>query len=380
MMMEALKNAALDLLPRSVFLFDRELKILYVNDNFRQMFDCSEDPVSIGQAMSCPEVRQGQCGQAEACKKCKLCAFFRNAVGTEDGICHSQIKKKLSLKGKRVWTNLVLTARSLREGVFLCMVDDITEVSRKLAEQRRQQKKLIKDLEKAKDIQSSFLPEKNQVSEFCDFTYYYRQEFKVGGDFFDVYPIDDHTFGLYIADVSGAGMSGGMLTVFLKDHYDRTLHSPAAALTKLCDKFNEHKIAEESYITMFSLVADVSAHKLRYCNAGHNQPMFLKRHHEVIDFFTAGKPVCNWYDAETKYKDSSVSYEPGDILALFTDGIADMKGKRGQVYGEDGIRALLHQSESIQGIMDKVRKSLNAFKGGEDGEDDLTLLLVELRK
>ena len=93
MMMEALKNAALDLLPRSVFLFDRELKILYVNDNFRQMFDCSEDPVSIGQAMSCPEVRQGQCGQAEACKKCKLCAFFRNAVGTEDGICHSQIKK-----------------------------------------------------------------------------------------------------------------------------------------------------------------------------------------------------------------------------------------------------------------------------------------------
>ena len=202
----------------------------------------------------------------------------------------------------------------------------------------------------------------------------------MGGDFFDVYPIDDHTFGLYIADVSGAGMSGGMLTVFLKDHYDRTLHSPAAALTKLCDKFNEHKIAEESYITMFSLVADVSAHKLRYCNAGHNQPMFLKRHHEVIDFFTAGKPVCNWYDAETKYKDSSVSYEPGDILALFTDGIADMKGKRGQVYGEDGIRALLHQSESIQGIMDKVRKSLNAFKGGEDGEDDLTLLLVELRK
>ena len=142
MMMEALKNAALDLLPRSVFLFDRELKILYVNDNFRQMFDCSEDPVSIGQAMSCPEVRQGQCGQTEACKKCKLCAFFRSAVGTEDGICHSQIKKKLSLKGKRVWTNLVLTARSLREGAFLCMVDDITEVSRKLAEQRRQQKKL----------------------------------------------------------------------------------------------------------------------------------------------------------------------------------------------------------------------------------------------
>lgn len=379
-MLEELKNTALDLLPRSVFLFDRELKILYVNDNFRQMFDCSGTPSDIGLAMSCAEIRQGACFKSEACKRCKLSAFLRDASATEDRICHSVVKKKLNLKGRKVWLNLVLTARSLKDGCFLCMVDDITEVTKKLAEQRRQQKKLIKDLEKAKDIQSSFLPERNQVSDFCDFTYYYRQEFKVGGDFFDVYPIDDHTFGLYIADVSGAGMSGGMLTVFLKDHYDRSSRSPAAALTKLCEKFNEHKIAEESYITMFSLVVDTASHKLRYCNAGHNQPMFLKRHHEVIDFFTAGKPVCNWYDAETKYKDSSVSYEPGDILALFTDGIADMKGKRGQTYGEEGIRNLLHQGERIHDIMDKVRKSLSAFKGGADNEDDLTLLLVELRK
>ncbi len=374
------KSKALDVLPESVFLFDGNLNVLYCNYAFENRFGSKCGKFSaVGEGINCWNyLNSGCCGQGDDCARCEFFDILSKCVKECREVDRVTTVKTLVTHFGREDVSLQLSVRPVEDGCFLCMIGQAVETDREIEEAKKQHTKLIKDLAKAKSIQSSFLPDKNPLRNLCDFTYFYRQEFQVGGDFFDVYPIDDHTYGCYIADVSGAGMSGGMLTVFLRDNFDRKLKSPALALSLLSHKFNELKIAEESYITIFSIVVNRKRNRLAYCNAGHNQPMFYRKGDgRVLSCFTEGKPVCNWYE-DSDYEDSYIDFEPGDTLALFTDGISDLTNTKGRVYGEERIRLLMERNLDIYQTLREAQHSLLTFNHGKSQmSDDLTLLLLE---
>ena len=374
------KSKALDVLPESVFLFDGNLNVMYCNYAFENRFGskCGKF-TAVGEGINCRNyLNSGCCGQGDACARCELYDILKKCVSDGREISRVRTVKTLVTHFGKEDVSLQLSVRPIEDGCFLCMIAQIAETDESIEEAKKHHTKLIKDLAKAKSIQSSFLPDKYELRNLCDFTYFSRQEFQVGGDFFDVYPIDDHTYGCYIADVSGAGMSGGMLTVFLRDNFNKTLKSPALALSLLSHKFNELKIAEESYITIFSIVVNRKLNRLAYCNAGHNQPMFYRRQSgEVLSCFTEGKPVCNWYE-DSDYDDSYIEFNRGDTFALFTDGISDLTNTKGRVYGEERIRRLMERNLDIYQTLREAQQSLITFNHGRsEMSDDLTLLLVE---
>ncbi len=375
------KARALDIMPKSLFIFDDDLNVVYCNHSFEVAFGVKCGKFStVGEGISCENfVLNQSCEQSPDCLSCHLSEALRRCIAQKSEMLSRNFSKTIVTRVGSRRMDMVLNVRPIDERHYLCLIDDITESEDKKSRERRKEIKLFRDLDKAKEIQSSFLPVKKGLERLCDFTYYYRQQFKVGGDFFNVYKINDHTFGAYIADVSGAGMSGGMLTVFLRENFDTSQSSPAAALSALSGHFNRLNLSEESYITVFAVVVDIRSRTIAYCNAGHNQPMLLRRGANVLPFIMDGRPVCSWYE-DLSYKDSYTEFSRGDVLAFYTDGITEMRDEQGAFYGENRVMDELMRGKDIYATLRSITDSLTDFNGGKSlDEDDLTVLLIDLK-
>ena len=202
---------------------------------------------------------------------------------------------------------------------------DITEMKLLQEEIIMQNKKLKEDLAIARKLQCSLLP-KNILDTRFDFSFIYKPCEALGGDFVDIFKIDENHAGIYIADVSGHGVSASMLTVFLKSSIDKKLTSPAAALSKLYTEFNRSKYDNDLYITVFYAIIDLENNLLYYSNAGHSVCPIVYNNREFKILYSAGVPISDWIDTPA-YEDKLLKLEAGDKLFLYTDGITELKNK-----------------------------------------------------
>lgn len=376
MELERLKQMALDHLPVSVFVFDRELRVSYVNRTFERNFS-PHCPDTVGNAVGCARARAGEpCGEGPRCSLCKLRGLLTSCVSQGD----SRTEKVSQVVGEHARAlTYRATAAPLPEDFFICLLEDISDIQGRMDEAATESRQLVRDIEKAQDIQSRLLPNPMDVFSLCDFIYLYQQQYRVGGDFFDIYKIDDHTFGAYIADVSGSGVSGGLITVFLSDNLDKTTKSPARALYRLNEKFKDLDMGEESYITIFAMVFDKEMGTIRYCNGGHNQPAILKRGEEIRTFECDGAPISNW-GIDFRYKDYALQYRKGDKLVLYTDGVADIKNSEGEPFGlERIVESVREAPNDMNLILNHLAGDVKDFYGKEKVTDDITLLVLDLK-
>ena len=151
------------------------------------------------------------------------------------------------------------------------------------------------------------------------YSYMYIPCLGVGGDLPDVYELENQTYGV-LADVSGKGISAGMLSAFVKAGFDRREPNLAKALSTLSAKFTELNQDERSYITVASVRIDKENNKFRYAVAGHNAPILLKTNDGIHEIEEPSMPVCNWVDGIT-YQEKELPYTKGDLLVLITEGV-----------------------------------------------------------
>ena len=374
---EDLKQRALELLPEHVFLFDAAGRVVYGNEAFRNRFP-NEPGGDLGKAIGCEHAWAGcRCGEGKSCPHCKLFAMVSDCARAGTASSH-RFSLGVGKPGEERAITFRASVRKLDERFGVCVLEDVTDLPQTDGESE-QTRYFARDLQKAKDIQARLLPNPMDVFSLCDFIYLYQQQYRVGGDFFDIYKIDDHTFGAYIADVSGSGVSGGFITVFLSDNMDKTDKSPARALAHLNEKFRELDMGEESYITIFAMVFDKNMGTIRYCNGGHNQPAVLKRGSEIRTFECEGAPISNW-GIDFEYKDYALQYRKGDKLVLFTDGVADIQNSEGEAFGIDRIcEAVSEAPDEMNIILNHLGSKLKDFYGKEKVTDDITILVLDLK-
>ncbi len=184
-----------------------------------------------------------------------------------------------------------------------------------------QNMKLQQDLDMARKLQMQLLP-RNIKLPYLDFAYFYHPCTNLSGDMINIFPIDEEHTGIYIADVSGHGVSASMLTIFLISALNKKTHSPCRALYRLFKQFNASDFDKNSYITVFYAIYNNRTNQLLYSNAGHNCIPFISGKNGIQKLFMPGIPVSNWVD-NPKYCDASTYLLPGDRLFLYTDGLAD---------------------------------------------------------
>jgi len=238
------------------------------------------------------------------------------------------------------------------------------------------------DLNRAMRIQHGLLPKRLPFADRISLAAIYHPMAKVGGDLYDVFQLDEHRLGIYIADTSGHGISSAMLTVFLKHavqgslrSQDARLRMPGESLCALNTILLNEAFGQGIFVSMAYVVIDLDSMTLYYSSAGH-PPMFLKMSDGTIQRLHKPAPVLG-LNPRVAYTDSEVKLHPADMLALYTDGITEARSASGEYFGEERLKRLIAISDShADSFAKEVEQRLTAFCSGRQHTDDFTLVAL----
>lgn len=258
---------------------------------------------------------------------------------------------------------------------------ETTQLKKLYQEMQEQNLKLKNEVEMARRLQESLLPDPPDIPGL-DFSLLYMPCESLGGDFVDIFRIDDSHIGVYIADVSGHGVQASLLTVFLRSAVNKKLLSPSRALEELFYEFNKSKLDQEMYITMFYSIIDLDDRTMLYSNAGLNvlPVVYGRQKFELLKM--PGIPISNWIE-KPEYRDGSIRLSPGDRFFMYTDGILEIRNSYREQFGEERLLDILLNSSARPGqILRDIKDSAFRFadiRSADDLRDDVTMALLELK-
>jgi phosphoserine phosphatase RsbU/P len=270
-----------------------------------------------------------------------------------------------------------------RTGLIQSLREKVEELEAAQAELIRKER-LDRELELARQMQQSLLPQK--FPHFPGFAFAARSQPArvVGGDFYDIFRLDDHHFGLVIADVSDKGMPAALfmaLTRSLILAEARREFSPRAVLlnvNRLLLELSEPKM----FVTVFYGVVDARTGRLTYARAGHDWP-FLLRPYTAPQRLEGAGTFVGFLDEDLFYvTEQSTILQPGDRLVLYSDGCSDALNPAGESLGPARWLALLADkaAEPAAAMCRSLFTELALFQHTAEQYDDITLLVVEVQR
>jgi phosphoserine phosphatase RsbU/P len=250
----------------------------------------------------------------------------------------------------------------------------------RLVERERERQRLEEQLNIAREIQQALIPRG-----FRDFPYFaasgvHTPCHAVGGDYLDVFPLDEDRTAILVADVSGKGLGAALLTTMLQGALTGMSigADPVRVMEQMNRFFWEHAQIER-YATIFFSILHANG-ELTYICAGHPSPLILHRG-EIAELVThRSRPIGLM--PETKFTAATRKLEHGDTLVLFTDGVTEAMNPEEEVYGEGRLRDAVAGKENapLGQIQEAVLQSVKNFARGASQSDDITLLLVRYGK
>lgn len=352
----------LDKMPEGVFVFDDKLRVKFTNAAFRRSFsDGAKAGDTLAKAIACGE--NSKCGEGASCAYCAFLRVMRAAVQEKTEkteTVHTSIKH--SERTDKISVRIRILPADEKGKLFLGLTDGTyqTEIEREMLSAQRMQQRL--------------LPAGKSMGG-VPYSYMYIPCLGVGGDLPDVYELNGQTYGV-LADVSGKGISAGMLSAFVKAGFDRKQPDLAKALSTLNVKFNELDQDERSYITVAAVRIDKKSGNIAYAVAGHNAPILLKNSLGINEIESPAPPISNWMP-DFVYRENQLPFEHGDILALVTDGVTECVNAKGELFGIERAESVLMQSCSAEDFIGKLKAALNVFCGGKFS-DDITAIAFDL--
>lgn len=246
-----------------------------------------------------------------------------------------------------------------------------------------EKRRLDRDLEVAKQIQSHLLPERLPHVEGLRIAAFNRAAQEIGGDYYDVVAVDAEHTGIVIADVSGKGISGAILMASCRSVL-RTIAPgcahPGDALRRLNASLASD-ISEDMFISMLYMVWNEPTGLLRIARAGHEAPLLYRASRGAFEPLNPGGMAIGLADAslfDQALEESEAVLAPGDALVAYTDGITEAMNAAGEEWGLDQLRDAVRRSASsgADEILRTVTERLIRFVGGSRQYDDMTLFCL----
>jgi len=238
---------------------------------------------------------------------------------------------------------------------------------------------LRRELALAHKVQQGFLPsEPPNVPEY-DFFDFYDPAHEVGGDYYDYIPLPANRLALIMADVSGKGIAAALLMAKLSAEIKYCLASeasPQTALRRLNKVFCSDRW-DDRFITLILVVLDPVTHHYWLVNAGHWPALLRKANGEilVVGAEKAGPPLGVSLDAS--YDFDVGTFDPGDLLILFTDGVVDAMNGNGEAFGNERLMNVLQRaSGSPEEVGNSLVQAVHRFVGQQPQADDMCLVIV----
>ena len=243
---------------------------------------------------------------------------------------------------------------------------------------RSQKEQLERELEMARMVQASLIPENLPDIPPFNLAAIWRSARQVAGDFYDLIRLPGGRWGLVIADVADKGAPAALYMAMARSLL-RSHAMDVAAPAQLVSRLNRELCRQSStgmFVTLFYALLEPQAHHLKYTLAGHNPPLMRRAHGELLSLERNGMALGVLHDA--KYSQSELLFNPGDCLVMYTDGLTDALNAEGQEFGLDGLRAALQPEPSTARVLlDRLLADLAAFIGPVPPTDDITLCILQ---
>lgn len=257
----------------------------------------------------------------------------------------------------------------------------LTSLRRANAEKEAQ---INRELDLGRTIQKSSLP--NTFPAFPDlreFDLYATMEAakEVGGDFYDFFLIDQTHLCIVIGDVSGKGIPAALFMMRTKVMIENLAQS-GISVTEICNRGN-HQLHENNvtgmFVTVFLAILDIKTGKLICVNAGHNQPLLIKKEGQAHWVNAEGGLMLAAID-NFKYKRSEFQMDPGDTLYIYTDGVTEAFSDHDEMFGNERLQSLL-SSETVaalspEDLLKFIKNEVVTFAGNAKQSDDITMLAM----
>lgn len=272
--------------------------------------------------------------------------------------------------------------------VFAFIVENLQNERKMQAERDtllREMERKNTELAIAAQIQQSFLPD--SIAQIEGYAIAARSVMakEVGGDFFDVIPLEvvplgKGQLGIMIADVSGKGIPAALFMALSRivvrvnaTWYGRR---PAAAIRD-ANAIIANDAKSGMFVTLFYGFLDSAERTLTYVNAGHNPPIHFRAVDGTLSELAA-TGIAMGVLPDAAYTQESVQMLPGDVLVLYTDGITEAENADLEMFGTGRLERIILASNQLpaDGLIEEILTAVRSFTGDHPQSDDITLMVI----
>lgn len=324
-------------------------------------------------------------GESAFCSECELMHAITDAIESNRSTAERTLVRMYTIDDKPMRKYYRYSCKPLIiEGykIALLMIDDITAIEMQrsaLLEQnalvQKLNKKYHQELALAKKVQTSIIPKEPMLlgGYHIDFMYFPLEE--IGGDMFDIIPLDDHRVGIFMCDIVGHGLAASLVTTMVKAllaAYRDILDSPKTVITRLNAQLIQ--MVGEPYMTAFYGVLDTQKHSFNFVRAGHPFPWKLN---DGIQTFGHNSNPMIGVSARMVYDEELIMLGENSKFMLYTDGLLDAGTEDGNY--EKHLIQFLDRNPDLSGkqLLQLMKHDLITNVVYDKHMDDICVMIVE---
>ena len=234
------------------------------------------------------------------------------------------------------------------------------------------------ELEIAKQVQARLFPQIQPQLKTLDYAGICLQARQVGGDYFDFLSLGPNRLGMIIGDVSGKGIAAALLMAnlqaSLRSQSALAFEQPEALLRSVNRLFFDNTI-ESAYASLLFADYDDTMRRLRYANCGHLSGLLVRKNGEVERLESTSTLLGLFKEWDCSIREQELA--PGDVLALYTDGITEACNGQGEEFGEQYLIEALWQYRELpcEGLLTAILDEVRRFSPDEQN-DDITAIVA----
>ena len=296
------------------------------------------------------------------------------------------VGERVQFRSKQVYQYILAFNSDTIDQTMLPDLNIISLAVTALLRNRRIEQKaklLEQDIDKAREIQESILPQ--PAYKYGKFEFYGRSVPAriVGGDFFDYLRLDDDVdrLSVVVCDAASKGFRAAAQALFVAGGLRMGIshHLKISALMNRLNRLIHQAFAEEQFVTLFyAEFLNVEKGLVLYANAGHNSPIVYHSKDKRIELLEPTGQILGPFPNE-KYRVENVNLREGDVLVMYTDGITEATDSEVQFFGEKRLIQTVEKYSHLSSneICDNILRDVEQYSTGSEIRDDRTIVVVK---
>jgi serine phosphatase RsbU (regulator of sigma subunit) len=256
--------------------------------------------------------------------------------------------------------------------------DHMTESIASLLVNVAEKERLQSEIQIAATIQRNLLPKEGPLFRGVSFSAHFEPTASIGGDYYDVFNLDKSRLAVAIGDVSGHGLSTGLVMAMVKAAITTLVEEGAdeIALFERLNKLVYRSTERRAFMTLAFTIFDLDRGTIRHTNAGHLYPYLLRQGEAPVGIEVPSLPLGVRPQITTRT--AVVDLREGDTVVYLSDGIVEAQDETGDPFGFEKLETLLAAADdrSPNAIRDAILAAVARHSGTRPADDDRTVMVL----